>query len=164
MNEHLLEPFDGTWAMLLRTRKRDGSWVDTPVNVAVDGDRAYFGTPANSAKVKRLRNFPDVQIAPCTLRGRPTGTVLRARHDSSTADEAVAAARRMRGKYRFVYSVLVPLELRIKRTAGLMYELTACGRTRKPAAPDRDPTPTVTAIAVAASPRRRFGLDLALLG
>jgi hypothetical protein len=124
MNEPLLEPFDGTWAMLLRTRKRDGSWVDTPVNVAVTGDRAYFGTPANSAKVKRLRNFPDVQIAPCTLRGRPTGTVLRATARLLDGDEAAAATRRMRGKYRFVHTVLVPLELWIKRTDGLMYELT----------------------------------------
>jgi hypothetical protein len=128
MNQHLLEPFDDTWAMLLRTRKRDGSWVDSPVNVAVDGDRAYIGTPANSAKVKRLRNFPDVEIAPCTVRGKPTGAVLGARARLLDGAEEIAAARRMRGKYRFVHSVVVPLELWIKRTDGLLYELTAtCG-------------------------------------
>jgi len=124
VNEKLLVPFDSTWAMLLRTRKRDGSWVDTPVNVAVTGDRAYFGTPANSAKVKRLRNFPDVEIAPCTVRGRPTGAVLRARARLLDGAEALEAARRMRGKYRLVHSVMVPLELLIKRTHGLTYELT----------------------------------------
>ena len=124
MNEHLLAPFDDTWAMLLRTRKRDGSWVDSPVNVAIDGDRAYFGTPANSAKVKRLRNFPDVQIAPSTVRGKPTGAMLRARARLLDGAEAVAANRRMRGKYRFVHNVVVPLELLFKRTDGLLYELT----------------------------------------
>jgi hypothetical protein len=110
--------------MLLRTRKRDGSWVDTPVNVAIEGDRAYFGTPANSAKVRRLRNFPDVEIAPCTVRGKRTGTAVRASARPLDGAEAVAAVRRMRGKYRFVHSVVVPLELWIKRTDGLLYELT----------------------------------------
>ena len=124
MNEHLLAPFADSWAMLLRTRKRDGSWVDTPVNVAVSGDRAYLGTPANSAKVKRLSNFPDVQIAPCTVRGKPTGTVLRASARLLSGAEASAANRRMRGKYRFVHTVVVPLELWFKRTDGLLYELT----------------------------------------
>jgi hypothetical protein len=34
-----LEPFAASWATLLGTRKRDGTWVDTPVNLAVhDGD------------------------------------------------------------------------------------------------------------------------------
>ena len=47
----------GRWAVLLRTRKRAGSWVGTPVNLTVDGERAYFGTPADSWKVRRLRNF-----------------------------------------------------------------------------------------------------------
>jgi len=124
MSEHLLEPFGDTWTMLLRTQKRDGSWVDSPVNVVVDGDRAYFGTPADSAKVKRLRNFPGVEIAPCTVRGKPTGTVLRAQARLLDGAEAVAAARRMRRKYRFVHSVVVPLELCIKRTSGLQYELS----------------------------------------
>ena len=124
MNDHLLAPLDDTWAMLLRTRKRNGSWVDTPVNVAVDGDRAYFGTPANSAKVKRLSNFPDVQIAPCTVRGKPTGTVLCACARLLGGAEAVAATRRLRGKYRFVHNIVVPLELWFKRADGLLYELT----------------------------------------
>jgi PPOX class probable F420-dependent enzyme len=124
MNEDLLEPFTDTWAMLLRTRKRDGSWVDSPVNVAVNGDRAYFGTPATAAKVKRLTNFPDVEIAPCTVRGKPTGTTLLATARLLNGGEAVAAARRLRGKYRFVHGVVVPLKLRIKGTDGLIYELT----------------------------------------
>ena len=68
-----------SWATLLRTRKRDGSWVGTPVNLAVEGDRAYFGTPAKTAKVKRLRNFDAVELAPCTVRGRPTGAAIAAR-------------------------------------------------------------------------------------
>jgi PPOX class probable F420-dependent enzyme len=108
--------------MLLRTRRRNGAWVGTPVNVAIDGDRAYFGTPANSGKVKRLRNFDRVEVAPCMLRGKPTGPALTARARLLEGDEA--AEGRMRAKYPFVYRVSVPIEHRLKRTHGVLYELS----------------------------------------
>jgi uncharacterized protein len=113
-----------TWAMLLRTRKRNGEWIGTPVNVAVDGDRAYFGTAASTGKVKRLRNFDRVEVAPSTIRGRPTGPTLTARARRLDDDEAVAAERRLRAKYPFVYRVNVPIEHRLKRTHGVLYELS----------------------------------------
>jgi uncharacterized protein len=119
-----MKALEGTWAMLLRTRRRNGEWVDTPVNVAVEGDRAYFGTPATAAKVKRLRNFDRVEVAPCTLRGKPTGPAFAARARLLEGAEAAAAQRRMRAKYPFVYRVSVPIEHRLKRTHGLHYELT----------------------------------------
>jgi uncharacterized protein len=113
-----------TWAMLLRTRKRNGEWVATPVNVVVEGDRAYFGTAASSAKVKRLRNFDRVEVAPCTLRGRPTGPSLTARARRLEGEEAADAERRMRSKYPIVYRINVPIEHRLKRTHGVLYELS----------------------------------------
>lgn len=61
MTEHIpLNPqhLDAEKVVLLQTRKRDGSWVDTPVNIAVHGDRAYFRTRGRASKNKRLRNFP----------------------------------------------------------------------------------------------------------
>jgi len=120
----MLKPFTERWAMLLRTRKRDGSWVDTPVNVAVHDGRAYFGTPAKAAKVKRLRNFEDVEIAPCTPRGRPVGPTLGARARLLDGDEAAEAERLLARRYPVIYGLIVPLELRIKRTRGLIYELS----------------------------------------
>ena len=121
--DHMVARLVDQWAILLKTEKRDGSWVGTPVNVAVEADRAYFGTPANAGKVKRLRNFPEVEIAPCTIRGRPTGPSLAARARLLDGEEAEAAARLLRSKYRVVYGLVVPLELRIKRTRGVYYEL-----------------------------------------
>ena len=112
-----------TWATLLRTRKRDGSWVETPVNLVVSGDRAYFATPAGSGKVKRLRNYDSVEVAPCTLRGMPTGPAVRARARRLTGSDAVAANRLLIGKHRVVHRLVVPLELRLKRTANVHYEL-----------------------------------------
>jgi PPOX class probable F420-dependent enzyme len=113
----------GTWATLLRTRKRDGSWVETPVNLVVSGDRAYFATPANSGKVKRLRNCDAVEIAPCTLRGTATGPAVAARARRLTGPEAEVASRLLLRRHGFVQRFVVPLELRLKRTENVHYEL-----------------------------------------
>lgn len=122
--EPLLEPLARRWAVLLRTRKRDGSLVGTPVNLAVEGERAYFGTPADSWKVKRLRNFDEVEVAPSTLRGRPVGRVLGARARRLDGDEARAAERLLIRRHPIVHRIVVPLELRLKRTTNVLYELT----------------------------------------
>jgi uncharacterized protein len=119
-----MKALERSWAMLLRTRKRNGEWVGTPVNVAVDGERAYFGTAASTGKVKRLRNFDRVEVVPCTLRGRPKGAMMTARARPLDGREAIEAERRMRAKYPFVYRVSAPLEHRLKRTHGVLYELT----------------------------------------
>jgi PPOX class probable F420-dependent enzyme len=112
-----------TWATLLRTRKRDGSWVETPVNLVVSGDRAYFASPASSGKFKRLRNFDAVVFAPCTLRGSPTGPAVAARARRLAGSEAAAANRLLIRKHRLVHRLVVPLELLLKRTENVHYEL-----------------------------------------
>lgn len=119
-----LAPLRERWAMLLRTRRRDGSWVETPVNVAVEGERAYFGTPATSAKVKRLRNFDQVEVAPCTLRGRPVGETIEARARRLDGADADRAERLLVSRYPFVHRAVVPLELRLKRAAHALYEIS----------------------------------------
>jgi PPOX class probable F420-dependent enzyme len=119
-----LEPFERRWAVLLRTRKRDGTWVGTPVNLAVEGEHAYFGTPADSWKVKRLRKSDEVQVAPSTLRGRPVGSALRARARLLEGEEARAAERLLVHRHPIVHRFVVPLEVRLKGTTNLRYELT----------------------------------------
>ena len=49
--------------VLLETRRRDGTWVPTPVSLVIDAGRAYFRTYDASGKYKRLRNFPQVRLA-----------------------------------------------------------------------------------------------------
>ncbi len=80
--EKLLEPFVRQRAALLTTYRRDGTPVGTAVNIAVDGDRAFVRTPHRTGKVKRLRNNPNVQIAPCTYLGKPTGPAISAQDDA----------------------------------------------------------------------------------
>ena len=68
-----LEPFIHQKYVLLTTYRRDGTPVGTPVSIAVDGDQAFVRTWDTAWKVKRIRNNPEVEVAPSTLRGKPTG-------------------------------------------------------------------------------------------
>ena len=69
MSKHLIEhPY-----LSLATKKRDNSWVWTPIWFAqLPASERYVAFSAGKAgKVKRLRNFSTVQIRPCTATGRP---------------------------------------------------------------------------------------------
>jgi hypothetical protein len=57
----------------LRTFKKDGAGVDTPVWFAESSGKLYVFTEANSYKVKRLRRNGEVRFARCGMRGAVTG-------------------------------------------------------------------------------------------
>jgi hypothetical protein len=115
--------FERPWAVLLSTRRRDGTWVPTRVNIAVDGEHAYVGTAADTGKVRRLRADPEVRVQPCSLRGRPTGPQVHARARLLQGAEAAAAARHLRRAYPVTHGLVVPVELRLRGTRGLYYRL-----------------------------------------
>jgi len=119
----LAERFLRQRVVLLETRKRDGTFVGTPVVLVVDAGRALIGTPANAGKVKRMRNYSTVRITACSMRGRPFGPTLQCEARRLAGDEAVAAERLLRRRFPFIYGVLVPVELAIRRVGGAHYEL-----------------------------------------
>ena len=110
--------------ILLKTKKRDGTWVATPVSIVVDHDHAYVRTYDKSWKAKRLRNFPEVRFAPSTFRGKPTGKELHAWARLLDGEEALTAARLLARKYPVLHGVLVPLSHKVMRTKTLHYELS----------------------------------------
>ena len=59
----------------IATKKHDGSWVWTPVWFAqCSGKGVFYAFSAGAAgKVKRLRNYPEIQVAPCTASGKILG-------------------------------------------------------------------------------------------
>ena len=59
----------------IATKKKSGDWVWTPVWFArTSGEQSiYIFSAASAGKVKRLKNFETVQIAPCTISGSITG-------------------------------------------------------------------------------------------
>ena len=59
---------------LIVTYKRSGEGVPTPVWFGVDvRGRMYARTGKLAAKAKRIRNNPQVRVAPCSVRGTPKG-------------------------------------------------------------------------------------------
>jgi len=53
----------------LTTYRRNGQAVPTPVGSLVHEGTLYVLTPPDTGKVKRIRNNPQVTIAPCDMRG-----------------------------------------------------------------------------------------------
>jgi uncharacterized protein len=118
------EPFRKRRTALLTTYKRDGTPVATPVTIAVDGERAFVRTWDSAWKARRMRNNPDVLVAPATVRGRPRGDAIRARSRVLDGDEARHAARALARRQPILQGVLVPLAHRLMRYRTLHYELT----------------------------------------
>jgi PPOX class probable F420-dependent enzyme len=62
--------------VLLTTFRRDGRTVSTPVWVVRDGDALGVWTPTDAGKAKRIRQSGEVTVAPCDVRGRPSGAAV----------------------------------------------------------------------------------------
>ena len=58
---------------LLVSYKRSGEAVPTAVWFGLGHGKLYVRSEAKVAKVKRIRNHPQVRLAPCTARGKPLG-------------------------------------------------------------------------------------------
>jgi uncharacterized protein len=118
------ERFTRQKTVLLTTYKRDGSPVGTPVSIVVHDDRAYFRTYDRAWKAKRLRNNPEVEVAPSTTKGKPTGPAVHGRARLLTDAEARPVRRLLTRKYPFLHGIAVPLLHKLKRYRTLHYELT----------------------------------------
>src|SRR4051812_24594841 len=110
----LLEPLTHQHDMLLETRRRDGSWVPTPVNPVVENEHVFFRTWRESGKAKRLRNDPMVHLAPSTTRGRPTGRRFSGRATLLRGVDEQHAAAMINRRYPLLQGVAVPLFHRIR--------------------------------------------------
>jgi PPOX class probable F420-dependent enzyme len=110
--------------MALQTRKRDGSWVTTPVNPLVEDDHVFFRTWHTSGKAKRLRNFTEVRFAPSTARGRPTGSWMRGQATLLDGDDSDHAAALINRRYPLLQGVAVRLFHRLRRYRTLHYRIS----------------------------------------
>jgi hypothetical protein len=81
----------------LVTFRKTGAGVHTPVWFAgIDGRLCIFSN-AKAGKLKRIRNNPKVELAPCTMRGLPTGPYVQA--TARIASDPRAAREAIRRKY-----------------------------------------------------------------
>jgi PPOX class probable F420-dependent enzyme len=135
-----LEPFVRQKTVLLTTYRRDGSPVATPVSIAVDGDHAFIRSFERAGKTRRLRRNPEVEIAPSTTRGNPTGPALHARARLLSAGEARRAASLLERKHPFLQGILVPfghLVLRRKTGRTVHFEVIVSGNGSRLEAAER---------------------------
>ena len=102
------------WAIKLTTFRRDGTPVSTPVNVAVDGNRVFFRTYEQAGKFKRIRNNPNVEVAPSTFRGVATGPGSPARVVLLSGDDDARAGRLIDEKHKVFQGFLVRTAHRLR--------------------------------------------------
>jgi uncharacterized protein len=62
----------------LITLRKSGVGVATPVWFGERDGKLYVMTLSSMGKTKRIRNNPQVRVAPCTMRGRVTGAEFAA--------------------------------------------------------------------------------------
>lgn len=83
----------------LATFRRNGQEVRTPVWFAEQGGKLYIMTRSDSGKYKRLRNNPQVRLAPCTARGKVTGAWIEGQARILDRQEEGIARQALARKY-----------------------------------------------------------------
>jgi uncharacterized protein len=83
----------------LATFRKTGVAVYTPIWFAEANDKLYLMTSSKSGKCKRIRNNPQVKIAPCTMRGKITGPEFSATVRILPPEEIAAARQGINAKY-----------------------------------------------------------------
>jgi uncharacterized protein len=81
------------------TFRKNGAAVYTPVWFAEQDGKLYIMTRSDSGKYKRIRNNPDVRIAPSTLRGKIIGPEFAATARILPPEDWPRARNLLKGKY-----------------------------------------------------------------
>lgn len=121
------DPFERVRAakyVLLTTFKRDGTPVPTPVwAVPVEtpeGRAIRIWTSRRTGKVKRVRNSGRVEVAPCTVRGKPLGATVAGTARLLDADGSRETVKALRKKYGVLARLLtVRVERRLPDFIGI---------------------------------------------
>src|SRR5436309_12791141 len=83
----------------LTTFRKNGAAIRTPIWFAESEGNLVFMTRDDSWKYKRIRNNPQVRVAPCTVRGRRLGPEAEARARVLDRGDFLLARRAMARKY-----------------------------------------------------------------
>ena len=110
MHTHALEELSGARYALLRSFRRDGTPVDTPIWFGLDGDALLFRTKVGP-KTRRLAARCDVELAACDYRGRVRPGVaswVAGRATMLSGTDAERANRVLHQRYGWQWNI-VPL-------------------------------------------------------
>ncbi|MCX4815743.1 PPOX class F420-dependent oxidoreductase [Streptomyces sp. NBC_01239] len=105
----------------LTTFRRNGLGVPTPVGSLVHDGTLYALTPPDTGKAKRIRNNPQVTIAPCDMKGTvPDGVaVVPATARLLDPAETARVEELMRRRF-FMYRVVHLLDRALRRERPLV--------------------------------------------
>lgn len=78
--------------------------------VTRDGEALYVITGAESGKVKRMRNNPKSEVAPCDVRGKTTGPSVDATGELLDAAGTVQVEKRVSKKFGLMYQAMKIVE------------------------------------------------------
>ena len=105
----------------LTTFRRDGLAVPTPVGGLVQDGTLYVLTPPDTGKVKRIRNNPQVTIAPCDMKGAVPDGVAAVPATARLLDPAeTARVEEMMRRRFFMYRVVHLVDRALRRERPLV--------------------------------------------
>lgn len=145
-----LEALSRSHYALLRSFRRDGTTVDTPIWFVLDGPTALFRTKIGP-KTRRLTARPDVELVVCDYKGRITGgTWLSGRATVLGGEDAEQANHALHRRYGWQWNI-VPL-LKIPGVTNVHRDLPLREKLRR--AQDRGlwPDSAIVKIDLAATP------------
>jgi uncharacterized protein len=91
----------------LTTFRKSGIPVATPVWFGEQDGKLYVMTRSDMGKTKRIRNNPQVRVAPCTIRGKITGPEVAGTARVLPAEENARARAAINRKY-FLARITAP--------------------------------------------------------
>jgi PPOX class probable F420-dependent enzyme len=99
MSNEIPSSIHGQKYISLKTFRKTGEGVATPVWFGEDDTKLYVMTRSDMGKTKRIRNNPQVRVAPCTIRGTVTGAEIAATARILPTEEHSRAKDAIRNKY-----------------------------------------------------------------
>src|SRR5579863_3873643 len=99
MPSQIPAPIEGQKYISLTTFRKTGVGVATPVWFGEDAGNLYVMTRSDMGKTKRIRNNPQVRVAPCTIRGKVTGPEYPATARPLPPEEHQRARQTVNRKY-----------------------------------------------------------------
>lgn len=99
MSEAIPAAIRGQKYISLATFRKNGAKIATPVWFGEDSAQIYVMTRSDMGKTKRIRNNPQVTVAPCTIRGKVTGLEVAASARILPPPEHARARQAINRKY-----------------------------------------------------------------
>ncbi len=96
-----LEDLESQKYISLETYKKNNQPVKTPVWFVIQNELIYVITREGTGKVKRIKNNPQVKLAPCTFGGKPTGGWVSGNASKVLGEEAMTVIKLRKKKYGF---------------------------------------------------------------